>query len=87
MRAFVPISAGGWARLLSGWDVLAVLLVVGLLVFLGEASRNLFQPLAELQRTPLSLDPANLPEYAARTTLRTVSYTHLDVYKRQPLKH
>jgi NitT/TauT family transport system permease protein len=70
MRAFVPISAGGWARLLSGWDVLAVLLVVGLLVFLGEASRNLFQPLAELQRTPLSLDPANLPEYAARTTLR-----------------
>jgi NitT/TauT family transport system permease protein len=52
------------------WDVLAVLLIFGLLVFLAEASRHLFQPLAELQLQPVSLDPANLPEYAARTTLR-----------------
>jgi NitT/TauT family transport system permease protein len=70
MRVFVPISVGGWARLFSRWDVLAVLLIVGLLVFLGEASRNLFQPLVDLQRTPPSLDPVHLPEYAARTTLR-----------------
>src|SRR5579862_8375218 len=70
MRVFVPISVGGWARLFSRWDILAILLILGLLVFLGEASRHLFEPLAELQRTPPSLDPANLPEYAARTTLR-----------------
>jgi len=70
MRVFVPISVGGWARLFSRWDVLAVLLILGLLAFLGTASRHLFQPLAELQRTPPSLDPVNLPEYAARTTLR-----------------
>src|SRR5580700_2878626 len=70
MRVFVPISVGGWARLFSRWDVLAVLLIVGLLVFLGEASRNLFQPLVDLQRSPPSLDPIHLPEYAARTTLR-----------------
>jgi NitT/TauT family transport system permease protein len=70
MRVFVPISVGGWARLFSRWDVLAVLLVLGLLVFLGEASRHLFEPLAELQKQPPSLDPRNLPEYAARTTLR-----------------
>ena len=70
MRVFVPISVGGWARLFSRWDVLAVLLILGLLVFLGTASRHLFQPLAELQRSPPSLDPVNLPEYAARTTLR-----------------
>jgi NitT/TauT family transport system permease protein len=70
MRAFVPISVGGWARLFSRWDVLAVLLIIGLLVFLGEASRHLFQPLADLQRSPPSLDPSYLPEYAARTTLR-----------------
>ena len=70
MRLFVPISVTGWVRLFSRWDVLAVLLIVGLLVFLGEASRNLFQPLVDLQRTPPSLDPSNLPEYAARTTLR-----------------
>jgi NitT/TauT family transport system permease protein len=70
MRVFVPISVGGWARLFSRWDILAVLLILGLLVFLAEASRDLFQPLAELQKQPPSLDPRNLPEYAARTTLR-----------------
>ena len=70
MRVFVPISVGGWTRLFSRWDILAILLILGLLVFLAEASRNLFEPLAELQRQPPSLDPHNLPEYAARTTLR-----------------
>jgi NitT/TauT family transport system permease protein len=70
MRVFVPISVGGWTRLFSRWDILAILLILGLLVFLAEASRNLFAPLADLQRQPPSLDPRNLPEYAARTTLR-----------------
>ncbi len=70
MRVIVPISVGGWARLFSRWDALAVVLVLGLLVFLAEASRHLFEPLTELTRQPVSLDPANLPEYAARTTLR-----------------
>ncbi len=70
MRVIVPISVGGFTRLFSRWDVLAVLLIVGLLVFLGEASRHLFEPLAELEKQPPSLDPRNLPEYAARTTLR-----------------
>src|ERR1700741_273848 len=70
MRVFVPSSVSDWSRLLSRWDILAVLLILGLLVFLGEASRHLFEPLADLQRTPPSLDPRNLPEYAARTTLR-----------------
>jgi len=54
----------------SRWDIVAVLLTLGLLVFLAEASRHLLQPLADLQQKPVSLDPANLPEYAARTTLR-----------------
>src|ERR1700686_3139765 len=70
MGVFVPISVGGWVRLSSRGDILAVLLILGLLVFLGEASRHLFEPLADLQRTPPSLDPSHLPEYAARTTLR-----------------
>jgi NitT/TauT family transport system permease protein len=70
MRVNVPISVGGWARLFSRWDILAVLLILGLLLFLGEASRHLFEPLTDLQKQPTSLDPANLPEYAARTTLR-----------------
>jgi NitT/TauT family transport system permease protein len=70
MRVFVPSTVGDWTRLFSRWDVLAVLLIIGLLVFLGEASRHLLEPLADLQRTPPSLDPRHLPEYAARTTLR-----------------
>jgi NitT/TauT family transport system permease protein len=70
MRLNVPISVGGWGRFFTRWDVLAVLLVLGVLVFVAEASRHLLQPLAELKRQPVSLDPANLPEYAARTTLR-----------------
>src|SRR6202046_3173850 len=69
MRLNVPISVGGWGRFFTRWDVLAVLLILGLLVFLSEASRHLLQPLSELQRQPVSLDPRNLPEYAARTTL------------------
>jgi len=70
MRLNVPISVGGWSRFFTRWDVLAVLLVLGLLVFLAEASRHLLQPLSELQQQPVSLDPVNLPQYAARTTLR-----------------
>jgi NitT/TauT family transport system permease protein len=70
MRLNLPISVVGWGRFFTRWDVLAVLLILGLLVFLSEASRHLLQPLSELQREPVSLDPRNLPEYAARTTLR-----------------
>ena len=70
MRLNVPISVGGWGRFFTRWDILAVLLILGLLVFLSEASRHLLQPLSELQREPVSLDPRNLPEYTARTTLR-----------------
>src|SRR5580692_30278 len=52
------------------WDAVALVIVLGLLVALGEASRGLLEPLAKLKATPLSLDPSQLPFYAARTTLR-----------------
>jgi NitT/TauT family transport system permease protein len=52
------------------WDVLAFIVVIGLVVFLGETSRGLFAPLTALELTPMSLDPTHLPEYAARTTFR-----------------
>ena len=70
MRRILPISVEHWTRALTRWDAFAILLVLGLLVFLAEASRGVLEPLSELQRTPLSLAPARLPEYAARTTLR-----------------
>jgi NitT/TauT family transport system permease protein len=80
MRGIIPISVGGFARFFTRWDVIAVLLILGLLVFLAEASRHLLQPLAELQRQPLSLDPGNLPDYAARTTLRMLIAMALSLF-------
>ena len=70
MRGTIPISVEQVARGVTRWDALAVLLTLGLLVFFAEASRHLLQPLSELRQAPLSLAPENLPEYAARTTLR-----------------
>src|SRR5262245_21387545 len=56
--------------LVTRWDLVALLIVIGLLALLADASRGLLEPLAKLEATPLSLDPIHLPEYAARTTLR-----------------
>ena len=56
--------------LATRWDAVALVIVLGLLVALGEASRGLLEPLAKLKATPISLDPWQLPFYAARTTLR-----------------
>ena len=52
------------------WDAMAAIVIIGLIVWAGDASRGLLEPLSHLHETPLSLDPANLPFYAARTTLR-----------------
>jgi NitT/TauT family transport system permease protein len=60
-------------NLASRWDVLAFIVVIGLIVFLGETSRGLFAPLSQLEIAPLSLDPRHLPEYAARTTFRMLA--------------
>ena len=60
-------------ELATRWDVLAFIVVLGLIVFLGETSRGLFAPLSQLSVKPLSLDPAHLPEYAARTTFRMLA--------------
>ncbi len=60
-------------ELATRWDVLAFIVVIGLIVFLGETSRGLFYPLSQLSVTPLSLDPIHLPEYAARTTVRMMA--------------
>jgi NitT/TauT family transport system permease protein len=69
----LPISVTERRLSFSRWDLVAVLLVLGVMVFLAEASRHLLAPLSELKMTPISLDPANLPEYAARTTLRMLA--------------
>jgi len=70
LRASRTHHFGFLRDLVSRWDALALLVVLALVVFLAEASRGLFEPLSKLDATPLSLAPAQLPVYAARTTLR-----------------
>jgi NitT/TauT family transport system permease protein len=64
-----PVSVREGGRILTFWNIVAALLVLGVLVFFAEASRGVGQTLAELRATPLSLDPANLPQYAAAMLL------------------
>ncbi len=52
------------------WDAAALALLFATLVAVAHGAREALQPLAALHRAPISLDPAMLPEYALRTTLR-----------------
>lgn len=52
------------------WDVVALILVIGAMVLIVYGGEQTIAPLSELERTPVSLDPANLPLYALRTVLR-----------------
>ena len=69
-RAIRNYHFGFIRELATRWDVLALIVALGVVAFLAEASRGLLAPLSQLDTTPLSLAPAHLPEYAARTTLR-----------------
>jgi NitT/TauT family transport system permease protein len=57
----------------SRFDLVALALVIGLLAFFAEGSHGVLAPLASLEVAPVSLSPAHLPEYAARTTLRMIA--------------
>jgi len=53
----------------SVWDIVVFALVIGALALIGIAGRETLAPLP-VQAGAVSLDPANLPHYALRTTLR-----------------
>src|SRR6185312_16071950 len=55
------------------WDVFAFALILAALILIYKGGHETFAPLAVLARHPVSLDPANLPEYALRTTLRMLA--------------
>ena len=52
------------------WDVAALILVIGAMVLIVYGGRQTTLPLSALDIAPVSLDPANLPLYALRTTMR-----------------
>ncbi|WP_445179109.1 ABC transporter permease [Pseudomonas sp. McL0111] len=70
-RHYIPAST---RRLLPNrWDLIAMPLVIGFLLFFSITARETWAPIATLQSEVVSLDPANLPEYAMRTTLRMLA--------------
>ncbi len=73
----MPQSPTAWNTASRGapsrYDLIALLLVIGLLAFLAEGSRGVLAPIATLEVSPVSLAPAHLPEYAARTTMRMMA--------------
>ncbi|MGV1837845.1 ABC transporter permease [Rhizobium rhizogenes] len=54
----------------NGYDLVAFAFVAALAVLAVHGAAEMRAPLDGLANTPISLDPARLPEYALRTTLR-----------------
>jgi NitT/TauT family transport system permease protein len=57
-------------RLPNQWDLFAMVCVFGVLIGMAHVARGTLVPLSAPNATTISLDPAYLPSYAARTTLR-----------------
>lgn len=71
IRPFIPATA---KRLLPNrWDLIAFPLILGFLLFATTGIEGTWAPISALQTEPISLDAANLPEYAVRTTLRMLA--------------
>jgi NitT/TauT family transport system permease protein len=65
-----PLGLGPRGLLPNLYDVIVFILIAGGFVLLAHGVREMETPLATLELKPIALDPANLPEYALRTTLR-----------------
>ncbi|HRQ11186.1 MAG: ABC transporter permease subunit [Trueperaceae bacterium] len=65
-----PVSVERGRFAFSVWDLLAAVLLLGVVALLAAGSQGVFGSLKELAAAPISLDPRHLPGYAARTTLR-----------------
>ncbi|WAH56266.1 ABC transporter permease subunit [Pseudomonas silvicola] len=71
LRHYLPAST---LRMLPNrWDLMALPLVVGFLLFFSIGAHQTWAPISTLQSQAISLDPADLPEYAVRTTLRMLA--------------
>ncbi len=55
------------------WDALAFVLLFAALVLVALTAHLTSAPLTSLQEHPVALDPANLPGYAMRTTMRMLA--------------
>lgn len=64
------LNAANKRLLPNGWDVIAFPLIIGLIAMMAVGFQQSMLPITSLETQAISLDPANLPEYAIRTTLR-----------------
>jgi NitT/TauT family transport system permease protein len=69
LQDFRPAALGQVLRP-NIWDLAALILVIGALVLIVYGGMQTTAPLSVLDVAPVTLDPANLPVYALRTTMR-----------------
>ncbi|GHE47109.1 ABC transporter permease [Camelimonas fluminis] len=55
------------------WDIVAFALLVAIMVSIAMGARDAAAPLEALRSPPVTTDPAHLPYYALRTTLRMLA--------------
>src|SRR5690242_21211622 len=66
----LPLGLGGRGLLPNLYDLIIFVFIAAAFVALAHGIREMEAPLAKLEVAPVTLNPANLPEYALRTTLR-----------------
>ena len=70
MRTAFPANLTAGRRLPNAWDVLAIACVFAGILALVQVTPDTFKPIDAPNATVVTLDPANLPAYALRTTMR-----------------
>jgi NitT/TauT family transport system permease protein len=70
MKILPPVSIEARRLLPSRWDLLAAVLVLGFIIAFANVSRLLVHPLSSISGNYITLNPADLPGYALRTSLR-----------------
>ncbi len=66
-------NASAWRLLPNGWDFVAFPLIICLIATAAIGFHQTLAPMSTLKTQVISLDPASLPEYAMRTTLRMLA--------------
>ncbi|MGH8778982.1 ABC transporter permease [Paraburkholderia sp.] len=66
-------NASAWRLLPNGWDFVAFPLILCAIAMAAIGFHQTMAPISTLKSQVISLAPANLPEYAMRTTLRMLA--------------
>ena len=68
------LRGGVWQQRVPGWrDLVATLLVLGVVILLGTGARQMVGPFAAGHQEAISLSPAALPFYVLRTVMRMLA--------------